>query len=181
MKYDITDYQPSDQEELVRFFRTVFAEMGFDFDLTTKDRDLSRIPTEYQNRNGLFLLAKEKDIVVGTIGLRRIDDAKYELKRFYVLKTHRQLGIGTSLLNKATAKAHSGDRIRLDTTRKSPLAISLFKAHGFEKIPRFNDDPLAEIFMELKIEGANNRLHRVREARSGGENHEKLRGGFRVG
>ena len=33
----------------------------------------------------------------------------------------------------------------------------------------------------LKQTRPNNRLHRVREARSGGVNHDKLRGGFRAG
>ncbi|MCU0856823.1 MAG: GNAT family N-acetyltransferase [Pontiellaceae bacterium] len=157
MKYDIADYQPSDQENLIRFFRNVFSEMGFGFDLTSKDQDLTRIPNEYQAGGGLFLMAKEEDLIVGTIGLRRVNDATYELKRFYVLKTHRQNGIGSHLLSKVIehVNRHIGACIRLDTSRRSPEAVSLFGAYGFVETERFNDDPFAEIFMELKITGAN--------------------------
>jgi hypothetical protein len=51
----------------------------------------------------------------------------------------------------AHAKAGSWKNLRLDTTSKSPAAISLFRKHGFVEIVRYNDDPFAEIFMELSL------------------------------
>jgi hypothetical protein len=39
---------------------------------------------------------------------------------------------------------------KVQTTFKSPSAISLFRKHGFVEIARYNDDPFGEIFMELR-------------------------------
>jgi hypothetical protein len=40
--------------------------------------------------------------------------------------------------------------VRLDTSSKSPVAIAMFRRRGFVEIPRYNDDPFAELFMELR-------------------------------
>jgi len=39
----------------------------------------------------------------------------------------------------------------LDTTPKSAAAIRLFRNLGFREIPRYNEDPFAEIFMEKDL------------------------------
>jgi putative acetyltransferase len=152
MEPEITNYEPSDEEDLRRFFRTVFEGMGFDFDLDSKDRDLRDIPGEYQSGGGLFLVAKHQGQIIGTVALRRIAPDVCELKRFYVRVEHRRRGVGTRLLERAIAhaRAHPTWRcIRLDTSSKSPAALSLFRKHGFVEIGRYNDDPFAEVFMEL--------------------------------
>ncbi len=153
IEYRITDYRPPDQEDLVRFFREVLGDLGFNFDLETKDRDLCRVPHVYQSHNGRFLLSRARGQVVGTIALRQLDKNTCELKRFYVLKQYRGDGIGNNLLNKLLAHARAGpwDGIRLDTSSKSPAAISLFRKHGFVEIGRYNGDPCAETFMELRL------------------------------
>jgi putative acetyltransferase len=152
--HETTTYHPSDHEDLHRFFQTAFAAMGFDFDLNSKDKDLLNIPGEYQSNGGLFLVAKSKGQVIGTIALRRIAADVCELKRFYVRAEHQRRGIGTSLLEQAIDHARDGrwSRIRLDTSFKSPSAISLFRKHGFVEIGRYNDDPFAEVFMELRTD-----------------------------
>ncbi len=136
MPYEIAIYRPQDQEDLVAFLRAVLGELGFDFNLDQKDEDLRHIPHVYQSNGGVFLLARHEAHVIGTIALRQIPHSTCELKRFYVCKHHRRRGLGTALL---------------DTSSKSPSAISLFRKHGFVEIPRYNDDPFAEIFMELSL------------------------------
>ena len=147
----IRSYTDSDRENTLRFFRKVFSGLGFAFDLDGKDADLSAISDRYQTRGGTFLLANRDDQIVGSIGLRRLDEECLELKRFYVAAEYRRNRIGTRLLQDAIAHASRGAarRIRLDTSRKSPAAISLFRKHGFVEIARYNDDPFAEVFMEL--------------------------------
>jgi putative acetyltransferase len=154
LNHQITTYRPSDHGDLLRFFQTAFAGMGFEFDLTSKDQDLLNIPGEYQSKGGLFLVAKSKGQIIGTIALRRIAADVCELKRFYVRAEHQRRGVGTSLLRQAIDHARSGGWrcIRLDTSFKSPSAISLFRKHGFVEIGRYNDDPFAEVFMELRTD-----------------------------
>jgi GNAT superfamily N-acetyltransferase len=150
---EIKNYLPSDQEEVIEFFRAVLAEMGFDFDLTARHKDLTNIANEYQANGGLFLLARCNGRVIGTVALRQISDGTGELKRFFVRQRNQRMGVGTDLLKRAIdhAKAGPWSRLRLDTSHKSPAAIALFKKHGFVEIERYNQDPFAEIFMELRL------------------------------
>jgi putative acetyltransferase len=151
--YEIANYRPHDQEDLVGFLRALLEELGFDFNLDEKDEDLRHIPDVYQSNGGVFLLARHEAQIVGTVALRQLAQSSCELKRFYVRKDHRRRSLGTALLDTAIAHAKAGPwkNLRLDTSSKSPAAISLFRKHGFVDIARYNDDPFAEIFMELRL------------------------------
>jgi putative acetyltransferase len=150
MEYEIRYYLPTDQEKLLEHFRVVFTAMGFGFDLKSRHRDLCDIPAHYQSR-GCFLLAMRDDKILGTAAIRQIAEDICELKRFYVLAEFQRRGIGKNLLSKILAHARNGSwhSIRLDTTHHSVAAISLFQKSGFCEISRYNDNPVAEIFMEL--------------------------------
>jgi len=151
--HEITNYHPADQQALTEFFRIVLAAMGYDFDLNSKDKDLRNISSEYQINGGIFLLARRGGRLVGTIALRQIAEGICELKRFYVLPQEQRKGIGTGLLNQVIDHARAGQwsSLRLDTSFGSPTAIALFKKYGFVEIERYNNDPFAQIFMELKL------------------------------
>lgn len=155
--YQQIHYAPSERDGTLRFFEDAFREMGFGFDLEAKDRDLTRIPEEYQTGAGMFLLLKHGGNTIGSVALRSLGDSTLELKRFYLLARYRGLGLGARLLNAALEHASQSqcEAIRLDTTTKSAKAIEMFQAAGFVCIPRYNDDPYAEIFMELKLPKAN--------------------------
>jgi ribosomal protein S18 acetylase RimI-like enzyme len=142
-------YHPTDHPALLTFLRAAFTHLGFAFDPTSKDRDLLDIPAHYT----LFLLARHVDDVIGTIALRPLAPTVGELKRFYVHPAHQRQGLGTALLTTALTHARSQPwhALRLDTSRKSPAALALFRKHGFVEIPRYNDDPFAEIFLELTL------------------------------
>ena len=155
-QHRVAEYAHGDQEDLVRFFRDVFAELGYRFDLSVEQRDLTRIPAEYQSRGGAFLIARDvpAGAVVGTVALRDLGGGVGEIKRFYIRADHRGRGLGAALLGRAIDHARSAgawERLRLDTTTGSRAALALFRRSGFVEIPRYNDNPVAEIFMELPL------------------------------
>jgi ribosomal protein S18 acetylase RimI-like enzyme len=152
-QFGITDYSPSDFQSVIDFFWKMFDNLGHEFDLTSKDKDLSDIPNRYQSGGGIFLIATRQLNLVGTIGLRPLKEDVCELKRFYVLPEFQRQGVGTRLLEQLIDHARSRlwSAIRLDTTRKSAGAISLFRKYGFVEIERYNDDEFAENFFELKL------------------------------
>jgi putative acetyltransferase len=152
VEYKIREYLASDQDKLLEYFRVVFTAMGFGFDVKSKHRDLCDIPAHYQSR-GCFLLATQDDKILGTAAIRQIAENICELKRFYVLAGFQGRGIGKNLLSKILAHARNGfwHSIRLDTTHHSVAALSLFQKSGFCEISRYNDNPVAEIFMALKL------------------------------
>ena len=124
MGWNLTHYVRSDFDELVRFFRCVFDELGHEFALTGKDRDLRRVADTYQSGGGAFIVAKVQGRIVGTVALRPIDPRTGELKRFYVMHAHGGRGLGATLLAKCLnhAQAAGFTCVRLDTT--FPLQIN---------------------------------------------------------
>jgi len=153
MPYTITPFTPADLPAVHAFLRDAFTTLGFHFDPNTKDHDLLDIPTHYQSAGGQFLCARDNThSLIATIALRRLPENTAELKRFYVHAAHQRNGLGTALLRQIITHAHAQNftALRLDTTRHSPAAISLFQKHGFTEIPRYNDNPRAQLFMELR-------------------------------
>ena len=153
MPYTITPFTPADLPAVHAFLRDAFTTLGFPFDPNTKDHDLLDIPTHYQSAGGQFLCARDNTHqLIATIACRRLENNTAELKRFYVHQHHQRNGLGTVLLRQIITHARNQhfEALRLDTTPQSPAAISLFKRHNFVEIDRYNDNPRAQIFMELR-------------------------------
>ena len=152
VEHQIANYQPSDQEDLIQFFRTVFAAIGFDFDLNSKDKDLQDIPSIYQAKGGLFLLARLAD-KVDRRG-RTSPNHRRPLRVDSILRATVYHAVGSgpafSQVRLHHAKACRSNCIRLDTTARLASAISLFERTGFSETRRHTDDRFAEIFMELR-------------------------------
>ena len=117
--------------------------------------DLRRIATAYQTDGGDFWLLEVSGELVGTIAIRRLDSNVAEVKRFNVLSEHRGRGYGKLLLSHALLHATTmGFEVaRLDTIRNPGPAMHLFARSGFREITRYNDNPDADVFMELVLKG----------------------------
>ena len=153
VRYEISEHILEDQEEFFSFFPRVLAQEGWEFD-AGKHSDLQNIEEEYQTNSGTFLLLRHGGRVVGSIALRRLDKQTVELKRLFIFKEHRGKGWGRILLAKVVSHAvdQGFERIRLDTTSQSERALQLYKKQGFKFIERYNDNPDAELFMELRLD-----------------------------
>jgi putative acetyltransferase len=64
-----------------------------------------------------------------------------------------EIDLGTLLLRHAIGQARDAgfQTVRLDTIRNSGPAVRLFERHRFTEIPRYNDNPDADLFMELNL------------------------------
>lgn len=155
----IIQFSQSNKECLYVFLREALAEMNYDFSPADKDSDIGDVYVNYIKDGGTFLLLKSEKEIVGSIGIRPYSEEYAELKRFYVLNKFQGQGAGRELINKAIDfSAKNGiSSVRLDTTRKSVKAIQLFKCLGFVEIQRYNEDPYAELFMELELKETHNK------------------------
>jgi GNAT superfamily N-acetyltransferase len=92
---------------------------------------------------------------VGTIAIRNLKqfESTCELKRMYVLKKFRRLGIGQRMLDIATdfARKTGYSRIVLDSSKRLDAARALYLKAGFVDIPRYNDNYRADVFMERRL------------------------------
>jgi len=107
---------------------------------------------------GVLLLAQSADggaqpRPIGCVGLRRLDAQTRELTRMFVRPEARGAGVAALLLAAAEqrARADGASVIRLNTRHDLVEARALYARHGYQEIPRYGDDPLAEHWFEKKL------------------------------
>jgi ribosomal protein S18 acetylase RimI-like enzyme len=156
---DIVAYHPSDQPDIEAFFAEVWRDSRFPFDPKRAHSDLRRISAEYQVNDGGFWLMRLSQAIIGTVAVRRLPGNIAEVKRLNVGNEHRGRGLGGELLRHALAHAvaNAYDTVRLDTIRNPGPALHLFEKSGFVEIPRYNDNPVADLFMELDLRNSETR------------------------
>lgn len=100
---------------------------------------------------GALWLAYDGD-VVGCVALRPLQSAgphAAEVKRLYVRPTHRGDGVARALMDalEADARERGFTELYLDTKDDLLEAIRFYERRGYERVPRYNDNPQATIFM----------------------------------
>ena len=96
--------------------------------------------------NGIFLIARQDDIVLGCAGLRLLPDGVAEMRRLFVTSAARGRGLGSQLMGELEhlARTHGRSVLRLDTRHDLVEARRLYAALGYDEVPAFNDGRYAE-------------------------------------
>ena len=131
------------------------------------DSDILAIDKNYNKSNGsCFWVAEtvvnddysntqQKQKILGTTAVRNLKqfESTCELKRMYVLRDFRLLGLGQKLLDIAIdfAKSVGYSRMVLDSSKALHPARALYLKNGFVDIPRYNDNYRADVFMERRL------------------------------
>jgi DNA-binding MarR family transcriptional regulator/GNAT superfamily N-acetyltransferase len=135
-------------------FEQYFAELDERFDAGF-DPSLS-IPadaTELTSPSGLLLLARMRGRAVGCGALKLHSNAPAELKRMWVSRDARGLGVGRRLLTELEghARAAGATVVHLETNRTLTEAISLYRRSGYVEVAAFNDEPYADHWFEKTL------------------------------
>jgi ribosomal protein S18 acetylase RimI-like enzyme len=115
---------------------------------------LEQLSRRYGPPYGAAFLACANDSPIGCVAVHKLDDETAELRRLFVLASHRRLGVGRALLQRATATARrlKYDRLRLSTAPENEQAVSLYRAFGFQTISKYpGADKEDTVFMELPL------------------------------
>ena len=118
------------------------------------DAELDDLRGKYGLPGGRLYLARVDGAPAGCVGLRRLDEARSELKRMYVRPQYRGQGISVALMDRILADARKigYKKLLLDTLPFLTTAITMYKRRGFVEIASYNDSPLPEtIYMELEL------------------------------
>ena len=80
-------------------------------------------------------------------------DAVAELKRMFLSKSYRGMGIGQQMLDTAVdfAKRIGYSRIFLYSSKELKASRILYLKNSFVDITRYNNDHRADVFMEKKL------------------------------
>lgn len=114
---------------------------------------ISAAAEELVEPRGLFLVAWLDGEPVGCGALKLHDAAPAEIKRMWVSPGVRGLGVGRRVL--LALEGHARDRgvgvVRLETNRRLPEAVALYRASGYAEVPAFNEEPYAHHWFEKRL------------------------------
>ena len=153
---EFVDYRLIHQNKLDNFFEKAFESCGFSYEPDGKHNDLRNIKIVFADAGGGFWGLLQNGLVIGTAGLKVLDNLKSigELKCMYILPEFQGKGLGQLLIDKIVleSKKIKLKRIRLDVRTKADRAINLYRKNGFYEIPKYNDNINDVLFMEKIIE-----------------------------
>jgi len=125
----------SDNQDFVRLVRLL------DADLAIRDGEEHAFYAQFNKIDKLkhVVLAYENDIPVGCGAIKEYELKTVEVKRMYVLPESRNGGIATRVLSalEEWAGELSYARCILETGKKQPEAIALYKKNGYTPIPNY--------------------------------------------
>lgn len=147
---------PKGYKIAVDLFEEYALEIGIDLDFQDFKKELENIAKQYSRPEGVIFIAYgEDETVFGCFGIRKLEGTICELKRMYIKKIARGMGIGRQLLAKAIEIGIElgYSKMRLDTLSSMKVAIHLYEKAGFYKISPYRFNPIkgAE-FYELSFD-----------------------------
>lgn len=103
-------------------------------------RDATPVRAEqFSPPHGLFLIGRERGAAIACGGWRLVEPGLAEVKRMYVIQTHRGRGLSRLLLAaiEDTARQAGVRRLRLETGYRQPAAIRLYETSGWSPTEKF--------------------------------------------
>lgn len=95
----------------------------------------------------MLLAVDDAETTRGIVGLRAIDETTGELRRLYVLPSHRSSGLGRQLIDRLIDDAAGAGirRIVLSTLPSMNHALGLYRSIGFIEIDPYVAEPTAGV------------------------------------
>jgi len=123
-------------------------ERGFD-----PARSIAADDEELRPPHGAFLIASADGEPLACGAVKTIAPGMGSLKRMWVARSARGLGLGRRLLEALEAHAHQLGltMLRLETNRSLSEAIRLYRSSGYVEVPRFNTEAYADHWFEKHL------------------------------
>lgn len=128
---------------------------GRQFDPIHLHTDIRNIKETYQQNGCDFWILQESEHIVGSVALRLLNSTEGigEIKRYFVHPNFQGQGFGHKLITHAidVAARQQLKALRLDTMKSAERALTIFKANGFYEIKKYNNNDIADLFMEKNL------------------------------
>lgn len=146
--------EEQDLGEVKRLFLEYASSLGISLDFQDFESELEGLPGDYAPPGGVLLMALCRGGAAGCGALRRFTGPLCEMKRLFIRKEFRGLGIGRMICEALIMRARAmGYRcMRLDTLPTMSAAIGLYRTLGFREIPPYRFNPVeGSSFLELEL------------------------------
>ena len=131
-----------------------FQELGERFE-TGFDPAHSLAPTldGFEPPRGTFLVMRLRGEPIGCGGFKPESSGAAYVKRMWISRAARGLGLGRRMVHELEARARSlGYRtVRLETEKSLTEAQQLYRSCGYREVPRFNDELYAHYWFEKEL------------------------------
>jgi DNA-binding MarR family transcriptional regulator/GNAT superfamily N-acetyltransferase len=111
------------------------------------------LPHEVRPPSGQFFVAYLHGEPIGCGAVKHHRNTPAEIKRMWLAPPVRGLGLGRRLLETLETCALTGgaDIAHIETSSVLPEALSLYRSAGWIDVPRFNDEPFADHWLEKRL------------------------------
>ena len=151
----IRQYQPADHDAVWELHNLGLNQMGAHLGNGSWDDDLHRIPDDYVNGGGEFLVGTVGGRIVAMGALKKRTDTIGEIRRMRVHPDYQRRGYGQAVLSALEQRARElgfAD-LRLDTTTRQVPAQELYEKNGYREKERGRVGPFEVIFYEKRLSG----------------------------
>ncbi|MDP7005321.1 MAG: GNAT family N-acetyltransferase [Phycisphaerales bacterium] len=151
----LMDIRSADEND-VSTLRELFEKSRLDGHIAENDTgaDLDHLMAGYfECKDSGFWVAQYEDVIVGMIGVQRINDNSAEIRRLRVRDAFRRRGIGTLLMKHAITFCREKQflKIVLDVRIERSPAIAMFDTFGFihSREREMNGRKLLDFYLDL--------------------------------
>ena len=125
----------TDVPGVVALIGRVFAEYGFVWDPAIEVPDLLDFHTHYAGSRGAFFVTRDAGMIVGSVGVERLDGPRAELHRLYLDAALRGRGLGRALTQTVIdwCRAREIEELVLWSDTRFDLAHRLYEHMGFAR------------------------------------------------
>jgi DNA-binding MarR family transcriptional regulator/GNAT superfamily N-acetyltransferase len=111
------------------------------------------LPHEVRPPAGQFFVVYLQGEPIGCGAVKHHAEAPAEIKRMWIAPRARGLGLGRRLLEtlEACARAGGADVAHIETSAVLGEALALYASSGWTEVPRFNDEPFADHWLEKAL------------------------------
>lgn len=146
----IKEYNNTEQEqiEVLQFLEAVLPESGRNLDANA----IGQYVNSLEDFEKVWCMY-DGEKLIGTVGIRCLDEANCELKALYLYSKYHGQRLGYRLITVALeeAKRAGFEAMYLDTISTSGRAIRLYKAVGFEEIEQYKETIRSDVFMKKQL------------------------------
>ncbi len=127
-----------DEPAVRELVRQLIDEIGRPWATQENESDLQNMEAEYIGRDGIFLVAEEKEKVIGFAVARKLNDQICEIRRIVIAKEWRGHGLGKRLIKQIIEFARRLEYRYLDAIMDPRFKISqnLFDELDFQMISK---------------------------------------------